>query len=143
MRLEVCDRVADVGTESAQANAKHSNQNHLPGNSPVSIVLSTQEETNRPAGTTWVFADGSQVLASASTTNASVDDVMNEIDQFGLQTGGEHYARGGEAEEGEEEININEECNVREENQEEEEDDLDKFMDDFEQNTGGENFKRG
>jgi serine/threonine-protein kinase OSR1/STK39 len=143
MRLEVCDRVSDVGTESAQANA----QNKLPGNSPVYIV-SSQEENSRPAGTTWVFEDGSQVYASPSTANASVDDVMNEIDQFGLQTGGEHYARAsaaGETEEEEEEeeaLNINEECNVREGAEEEDDDDLDKFMDDFEQKTGGENFKR-
>lgn len=137
IRSEVCDRVPDVGTESAQSDPN----TPLPGNSPVSIILS-QEETNRPAGTTWVFADGSQVLASSSTTNASVDDVMNEIDQFGLQTGGEHYARDSANEgEVEEAINLNEECNVKEDA--DDDDDLAAFMDEFESNTGGENFKRG
>lgn len=129
----VLDRVADVGTESASNNSL----NQLPGNTPVSIVMS-QENTDRPAGTTWVFADGSQVLASSTNNSASVDDVMNEIDQFGLQTGGEHYAR--EAGEGEAPININEECQVKEDAGDE--DDIDKFMDDFELTTGGENFKR-
>jgi len=138
IKAEACDLVADVGTES---EAIENAQNQLPGNSPVSIVMS-QEEIDRPAGTTWVFADGSQVLASSSTSNASVDDVMNEIDQFGMQTGGEHYARAPASAAGEEQekININEECNVNEDA--EEDDDLDNFMDEFEQTTGGENFKR-
>ena len=142
MKAEVCDLVPDVGTDSDQTNA----HNQLPGNTPVSIILS-QEETNRPAGTTWVFADGSQVLASASATNASVDDVMNEIDQFGLQTGGEHYARDAAAvaaaagdEEEDEKIDIHKECKVKDDA--DDDDDLDAFMDDFELTTGGENFKR-
>ncbi|CAB9508809.1 Mitogen-activated protein kinase HOG1 (Fragment) [Seminavis robusta] len=132
IRKEVCDLVQDVGTESAESNSA----NQLPGNTPVSIVLSQQDES-RPQGTTWVFADGSQVLASSTNNAATVDDVMNDLDQFGMQTGGEHYARGAE---GEEAIDINEECRVKEDDGEE--DDLNKFMDDFELNTGGENFKR-
>ena len=158
MKAEVCDLVADVGTEADQKSTSASSA-QLPGNTPVSIVLSTEDDdaNNRPAGTTWVFADGSQVLASTKNNASSVDDVMNEIDQFGLQTGGEHYARDAAAakeaasgaaptpgigHEEEEKMNINEECNVKEGATEEEEDDLDAFMDDFEMNTGGENFKR-
>lgn len=142
IRTEVCDRVPDVGTEAQSAQSSNNPSNpQLPGNTPVSIVLS-QEDTNRPAGTTWVFADGSQVLASSSTTNATVDDVMNEIDQFGLQTGGEHYARDS-AQPEEPPMNINEACNVNEDADDEEDDDLAAFMDEFESNTGGENFKRG
>ena len=134
IKEQVCDRVPDVGTETSST----SSGKQLPGNTPVSIILSQQGE-ERPAGTTWVFADGSQVLASASNQSASVDDVMNEIDQFGLQTGGEHYARDGTAKEGAE----TKEAPPKPEQGSNDEDDLDKFMDDFELNTGGENFKRG
>jgi serine/threonine-protein kinase OSR1/STK39 len=122
---QVCDLVEDVGssTSSNQSNARA-----LPGNSPVSIILSKEE--NRPAGTTWVFADGSQVLASSTTTNATVDDVMEEFHQFGLQTGGEHYTR--------EQQQQGQPTAI----QKEEPDDLNAFMDEFELNTQGENFRR-
>jgi serine/threonine-protein kinase OSR1/STK39 len=121
---QVCNLVEDVGSPSGSSlNAQKS----MPGNAPVSIVLSTEE--NRPAGTTWVFADGSQVLAS-SQTSATVDDVMSELDQFGLQTGGEHYNRGAAPATQHEEAEKTEEP-----------DDLNAFMDEFELNTGGENFR--
>lgn len=122
---QVCDLVEDVGSTTASSNL--SNARVLPGNSPVSIVLSQAE--NRPAGTTWVFADGSQVLASSTTNSSTVDDVMAELDQFGLQTGGEHYNR--------------EQQQQKEPTAEQkgEPDDLNDFMDDFELNTQGENFR--
>jgi serine/threonine-protein kinase OSR1/STK39 len=74
------------------------------GHSPVSIILSTEKD--RPPGTTWVFADGSQVFRSSSSSHdnhndnvdddveAAVDDVLAELDEFGKQTGGEHYYAG-------------------------------------------------
>jgi serine/threonine-protein kinase OSR1/STK39 len=126
---QVCNLVEDVGSatsSSAQAKA-------LPGNSPISIILSTSKEENRPAGTTWVFADGSQVLASSTNRNATVDDVMAELDQFGLQTGGEHYNRPGDSKE---------ETGNNKTSDAEEPDDLNAFMDEFELNTQGEDFRR-
>lgn len=97
---EVCNLVDDVGSTDVAAVGpdveslgSNGTDRKLPGHSPVSIFFS-KEENNRPAGTTWVFADGSQVLSSSATNIASVDDVLDEIDQFGLQTGGEHYNRG-------------------------------------------------
>jgi len=157
IRTQVCDMVPDVGTDDASSNTSSFSNSQHPNrqlqrnsNTPVSIILSTDESNNRPAGTTWVFADGSQVLASSTKNANSVDDVMNQIDQFGLQTGGEHYARealaaaaAAEATDGSEKIDFQAECKVKENAEEEDDDDdLNKFMDDFEMTTSGENFKR-
>ena len=149
---EVCNLVEDVGSPS---DPNSTAQASLPGNSPVSIVLSSQEE-NRPAGTTWVFADGSQVLASSQTSNveASVDDVMSELDQFGIQTGGEHYNRDtvqqtqtaatATTKKEEQQAETKDERQHQQEasGEVEESDDLNAFMDEFELNTGGEDFRR-
>lgn len=125
---EVCNLVEDVGSPSLPVSEK------MPGHSPVSIFLS-KEENNRPAGTTWVFADGSQVLSSSMTNEASVDDVLDEIDQFGQQTGGEHYSRGGDPQ-------APPIQQPDDENDDEDDEDLNAFMDEFEMNTQGENFRR-
>lgn len=128
MQAQVCNLVQDVGSGSATA-AAHSN---LPGNSPVSIILSTEDD--RPPGTTWVFADGSQVLASGSTTHATVDDVMDQLDQFGRQTGGENYDASRPQPQA---VTHNPKNNTNNT----EEDDLNDFMDEFELNTAGEDFR--
>ena len=129
LATQICPLVEDVGSIATNANSNNNNTNKdMPGNSPVSIILSTKEE-NRPAGTTWVFADGSQVLASSTTSNATVDDVMEELDQFGLQTGGEHYNR-------EQQKTVKAKTKKQEQP-----DDLSAFMDEFELNTQGENFR--
>ena len=132
---EVCDLVEDVGTTTTTQKTPSSSAKELPGNVPVSIILSKDE--NRPAGTTWVFADGSQVLASSTNHLATVDDVMEELDQFGLQTGGENYNR---EEQKQKEKKEQEEEDFKEE-EEEDPDDLNAFMDEFELNTQGENFR--
>lgn len=133
---EVCDLVEDVGTTTTTQKTPSSSAKELPGNAPVSIILSKDE--NRPAGTTWVFADGSQVLASSTNHLATVDDVMEELDQFGLQTGGENYNR--EEQKQKEKKEQEEEQDFKEE-EEEDPDDLNAFMDEFELNTQGENFR--
>jgi serine/threonine-protein kinase OSR1/STK39 len=74
---QVCDLVVDVG--STEEGSQNEMSSRLPGNAPVSIVLSNEE--NRPAGTTWVFADGSEVSASTSTSTGTLDDVLA---QFGV-----------------------------------------------------------
>lgn len=133
---QVCQVVEDVGSSNTSNSAVLSGGSRaLPGNSPVSIVLT--EENNRPAGTTWVFADGSQVLASSTTNHATVDDVMEELDQFGQQTGGENYK--GKQAEGEKTHNRTESGQTGASG--EEPDDLNAFMDEFELNTQGEDFR--
>ena len=140
---EVCSLVDDVGSSSDVAAAGSETTRagisgkDLPGHAPVSIFFS-KEEDNHPAGTTWVFADGSQVLSSSATNPATVDDVLDEIDQFGLQTGGEHYSRENTAP-----VIESETFQPSATQQEEDEgDDLNAFMDEFEMNTQGENFRR-
>jgi serine/threonine-protein kinase OSR1/STK39 len=141
---QVCSLVEDVGSTDVNAAAARSS---MPGHSPVSIFLS--KEGDRPSGTTWVFADGSQVLSSSATV-ASVDDILDEIDQFGMQTGGEHYNRNQQqlqqhqmVEQVEEPLDSQKTQRVhhRPQAQEEEGDDLNAFMDEFELKTQGEHFR--
>ena len=141
---EVCDLVEDVGSLEPEVEGAGSNDSgrSLPGHSPVSIFFSKEQE-NRPSGTTWVFADGSQVLSSSATNSASVDDVLDEMDQFGLQTGGEHYSRGETSQQHRQTPapRQNRSTAIRQ-LEDEEGDDLNAFMDEFEMNTQGENFRR-
>lgn len=148
---EVCDLLDDVGCPDtstappAGGGPSNSSRSSYPGNAHVSIVLS-QDDTNRQAGTTWVFADGSQVFSSSARSPSTVDDVMDEIDQFGMQTGGEHYNRG---QQGGEHYNRGHQVQVQSqpaapaeaESSNDEPDDLNAFMDEFELNTQGENFR--
>jgi serine/threonine-protein kinase OSR1/STK39 len=128
LKREICDIVDDVGTSSSHPQQ----QPPLPGTVPVSIV--SRMEENRPAGTTWVFADGSQVLASSAPNNKSDDDVFDELDAFG-----ENYAR-----ENEEQKTVKSSASFPCRQAKEEEDessDLEDFMTEFEQTTGGEHFR--
>jgi serine/threonine-protein kinase OSR1/STK39 len=120
MRTEICDLVQDVGTSEVVSSPQ------LPGTVAVSVVSSMEE--HRPAGTTWIFADGSQVLASSTTEEKTVDDVFDELDEFEKQTGGENYARAQAAE-------------ATATTNQAEPDDLEDFMDEFEKTTAGENFR--
>ncbi|KAG7353575.1 Ser/Thr protein kinase [Nitzschia inconspicua] len=139
MADEVCSLVEDVGSADANAAARSA----MPGHSPISIILSKEED--RPAGTTWVFADGSQVLSSSARA-ASVDDVLDEIDQFGIQTGGEHYSRDQQQQTQQLDEPLDSQKTQRtghyQQQHEEDGDDLNAFMDEFELNTQGENFRR-
>mmetsp|Transcript_27836 Transcript_27836/g.42610 ORF Transcript_27836/g.42610 Transcript_27836/m.42610 type:complete len:412 (+) Transcript_27836:547-1782(+) len=139
IKKEVCDLVPDIGSDkngsTTTTSSSSADAEKPPGYAPVSIVLDQAED--RPAGTTWVFEDGSQVLASTTQTEVDDEDVFNELDQFG-----ENYTRGETKTEEPEggvttttatEANKEEEC---------EKDDLDDFMDEFEQTTGGENFRK-
>lgn len=125
IRSQICDLVPDVGSRSAAPSSRQ-----MPGNAPISIVLS--KEVDRPPGTTWVFPDGSQVLSS-SMAPVSVDDVLEELDEFGKQTGGEHYRSRSTEDLAK---------NVGDDHDDDVQDDLDAFMDEFEQNTAGEDFRR-
>lgn len=134
MKTQVCGLVPDVGTpEDGKAS---SSGRKMPGNTPISILLT--QEKDRPPGTTWVFADGSQVLSSAATAS-TVDDVMAELDAFGQETGGEHYDRTMARSNSQDN---DEEQHLKSSEDDEDNDDLDQFMNDFESNTAGENFRR-
>jgi len=122
IRSEVCDLVPDVGSLDAQLTSSQD----LPGNSPVSILHS--QDKDRPPGTTWIFADGSQVLSSTMTAE-TVDDVMEQLVEFGKQTGGEHYDR------------CQTHGDTNHAGHDEDADDIIKFMDEFEQSTAGEDFR--
>ena len=127
LKSEICDIVEDVGTSSSNPTQSPP----LPGTVPVSIVSSMEE--NRPAGTTWVFADGSQVLASSAANNKSDDDVFDELDAFG-----ENYARDNE---GQDTVKASATSPYRKAKEADESSDLEDFMNEFEQTTGGENFR--
>jgi hypothetical protein len=115
------------------------------------------------------------VLSSSATAEAStLDDVMNEMDAFGMQTGGEHYDRlssrstdqllaaGANAntnsttsrsesaatnttEEADNRNNVSDGADEAAENrkadEDDDDDDLNDFMDEFELNTAGEDFR--
>lgn len=134
---QVCNLVEDVGTLSPD-EAPNRRKDSLPGNIPISILT----EKNRPAGTTWVFADGSQVLSAAATAANTVDDVMDEIDQFGLQTGGEHYTRDQNQLQQQSDPSSTQQPQRYHDKKDAEPDDLNAFMDEFELSTQGEDFRR-
>lgn len=135
LQTQVCGLVPDVGTSEDGKNLSSSRM--MPGNTPISILLT--KEKDRPAGTTWVFADGSQVLSSAATAN-TVDDVMAELDAFGQETGGEHYDR--TVPRGSSHDKNQQQESKSPSEQTEDNDDIDQFMDDFESTTAGEYFRR-
>lgn len=133
---QVCELVEDVGGVSSFVDqiSRDSKVGSMPGHTPISIIMST-EKHDRPAGTTWVFADGSQVLAPSQKYSTTVDDIMEELDQFGQETGGEHYSKiAGRT--------TPPSTGPNSQTAEEEPDDLNAFMDEFELNTQGENFQR-
>jgi len=128
----VCSIVPDVGSSEQNSQGSHQQQQriHMPGHSPISILLSTEKD--RPAGTTWVFADGSSTndLSSSQRQDAqNEDDVLAELDAFERETGGEHYQ--GRQQQSHQEAEAHGAG-----------DDLSAFMDEFEQNTAGEDFRR-
>ena len=130
IRSDLCDIVKDVGIQDSTAGTGdgRSGEKNVPGTDPVCIVEST--DTSRPAGTTWVFSDGSQVLASSQT--GSQDGVKGSevgggdfFDDFERQTTGENFSR-----EKAEAVDSTKK------------DDINDFLDEFERNTTGENFQR-
>lgn len=127
IKTQVCDIVQDIGTRGS--SDAHEEEALRQENIPVSII-SSAEDQDRAAGTTWVFADGSQVQASTQTAS-TVDDVIDELDNFGKQTGGENYSRF----EGQE-------VSQNQKEQDQLNADLEDFMDEFEMQTGGENFRK-
>lgn len=135
IKEELCDIVEDVGLEGGNSAA-----GSLPGQAPVQIVTTTEKD--RPAGTSWIFSDGSQVVA-ASASSSKIGGEGDFFDQFEEETTGEHFNRDAtkacvtEAGDGG--------ANATKENPKDggdEEEDINDFFDEFEKTTGGENFRR-
>jgi serine/threonine protein kinase len=203
MRDEICALVKDVGTKQEeraastmmmiQHQASHSivPQNHvmgggatqdatiMAGNTPAAMMQKRLLEVeDRPAGTTWVFADESQVSPPSSQSRIrrssgsgqnlrahdddddddmeQEEDVLAELDEFERQTGGENYDRNNVAHQ-----QVDHPRQYHDHHTDDSipmiadtvpvevidsnagtADDLDQFMDEFELNTGGEDFRR-
>jgi len=138
-KTELCDEVQDVG-ETSGDEGKSSSEN-LPGASPISIVLNTHKD--RPAGTSWILPGGSQIQASSAK---GVDNGQDFFDEFEQQTGGENFNResasSSTSDNRDTDVADNKIKQVVEEEDDDDDDDMNDFFDEFENATGGENFKR-
>lgn len=152
LRSTVCDACPDVGSPQDAAAASQ----QQPGHTPISILLNTAKD--RQPGTSWVFPDGSQIFASTITNAASSDEVMAQFEEFAAETGGEHYQRGAGGGDGSNQDTLKASSSMtrdlrqaaqgigggrgsHDDHDGEEDDGLDDFMTEFEQSTGGENWK--
>jgi serine/threonine-protein kinase OSR1/STK39 len=123
LQQEVCSLVDDVGEANPTTSVPSSASEIDP------MLQQQQEQSDRPAGTTWIFPeDGSQILATSTNSTTNMEDVMEELDEFGRQTGGEHYVARMEQQQQRE--------------QQEQNDDIDQFLNEFEKTTAGEDFRR-
>mmetsp|Transcript_33769 Transcript_33769/g.51798 ORF Transcript_33769/g.51798 Transcript_33769/m.51798 type:complete len:113 (+) Transcript_33769:949-1287(+) len=108
---EICSIVEDVGVKDSR------DEERLPGTVPGYVVSQSQAQ-GRPAGTTWVFSDGSQEVTRSSHVKDISDDAKDDFfDEFERQTGGEHFSAQRKAE-------------------------ISEFLDDFENSTSGEDVRR-
>ena len=122
LKQEICDIVPDVG------------------HSPKTLSMKIPEESERPEGTTWVFTSGSQVMAARAGA-VTVDDALDELDELTKQLGGENYKRSDtQGPPSKLPALSTQEKVVAEEN--DDDDGLDGFLDEFEKTTAGENFSR-
>jgi len=109
----------------------------------VRIVSNAVSEEDRPAGTTWVFSDGSQVMASSCKLDESLNEEEDKeafFADFERQTQGENFSS--------QPTSTKDDCNDEQfhqktdnEDKEATKDDMDDFFDEFEKTTGGENFR--
>jgi len=134
LKAELCNIVEDVGTSGTISEGFRK----TPSCDAVYAVTSTED--NRPAGTTWVFSDGSsQVLQSSETDGDKKNDKGEDFfDAFERQTQGENFSRGA----AEVQAEAEKAKPYQEQKPKEEKEDLEDFFNDFESTTGGENFQR-
>ena len=146
-KRELCDEVDDVGDSSSSGGGGDApSDSNLPGASPISIVLKTHKD--RPAGTSWILPGGSQV--EASTAKSKEEDGQDFFDQFEQQTGGENFNRESSTNNATSSNTAVDATNKEEKEEEgkdnhdddDDDDDINDFFDEFENATGGENFKR-
>jgi serine/threonine-protein kinase OSR1/STK39 len=122
LKQEICDIVPDVG------------------HSPKTLSMKIPEESERPEGTTWVFTSGSQVMTSRAVA-VTVDGTLDELDELTKQLGGENYKRSDtQGPPSKLPALLTQEKLGAEEN--DDNDGLDGFLDEFEKTTAGENFSR-
>ena len=96
------------------------------GAAHVTIMRTIEGSSDRPAGTTWVFSDGSQVLLSSAKEESEKDKKEGDFfDEFEKETGGENFKLEKEKKEMEEVVAQKGE--------------IDDFFDEFEATTMGEN----
>ncbi len=112
---------------------------------PVSSVVEASLK-NAPSGTTWVFDDGSHVARSASgSTSGDRGGGEDFFEEFERTTQGENFKHPSMAvlEEKSKPTRDKDKANSEKEKEtvDDDKDDLNAFMDQFEKETSGENFK--
>jgi serine/threonine-protein kinase OSR1/STK39 len=178
-KKEVCDMVEDVeksgsgnsvvtaaaapvavGVGGDQTEEDSSSRNLAGGATP--IIIATNTKRDRPAGTSWIFPMDSPVASGVVTEDASSQYIPSSLegtrtkdqdffDQFEEQTGGENFNRDNLLAETVAQDDNTDEDNADLDNkiddgpskeEEDEEDDMNDFFDQFEEQTGGENFRK-
>ena len=118
---ELCDVIDDVGESVADSD---SDSKRMPDINPVKVFTRSDDNEGQPAGTTWVFTDGSKIFTSPSGQVFESNDQF--FDEFERQTSGIQEFSGGSKEKCKEEKEANE---------------MEEFFDEFERTTGGENYR--
>ena len=152
LKKEICDWISNVGHEAEQSANGNLNE-PMPlerNNSNLPICVVSAMEENRPSGTTWIFSDGSQVVTSASglaTAPTGESGDQDFFDHFENTTQGEDFKHPSTIEEDVQQQKQKQQYQQQQQQQQaddkkkEDDDDLNAFMDDFEMQTGGENFR--
>jgi len=71
---KICDVVGDVGSSSGKPGAYGEGQDNQSKAASATVCVVSSCEEDRPAGTTWVFSDGSQVLLSKADDSMTEDE---------------------------------------------------------------------
>jgi serine/threonine-protein kinase OSR1/STK39 len=129
IKAQICDQIDNVGTSSKDAADGGKKKGYNSRKTPTCVIPSTESV---PAGTTWIFTDGSQV--KSSNTAASEDDNQDFLTKFEQTTKGEHFKHPSKVSENDTE---KKELN----NDVEDKDDMCSYLDELEKITTGENFK--
>lgn len=166
IKEEICDLIPNVGKDPGQQQQRQRQSQQTPsdieGKQPVPIASSdvhipvnevSASLEAAPSGTTWIFSDGSHVVSSGSgivgenTTESATKDEDDFFDTFERTTQGEnfkHPSMNDVREDGTYKNNdlVAEKKETKETASEDDDKaDLDAFMDQFEKETSGENFK--
>ena len=157
LKEEICDWIPNVGDEIEKRVSDNLNE-QVPlerYNSDLPVCV----EENRPSGTTWIFSDGSQIVAAGSAEEALAAAVIGEngsssgdqdfFDQFEKDTQGEDFKHPStiteevlpSSQQQQQQQQKQQQVQVEVQQKGEDDDDLNAFMDQFEMETGGENFR--
>mmetsp|Transcript_16544 Transcript_16544/g.24755 ORF Transcript_16544/g.24755 Transcript_16544/m.24755 type:complete len:593 (-) Transcript_16544:114-1892(-) len=150
LKKEICDWISNVGHEAEKSANGNLNEPMPMGrnNSDLPVCVVSAMEENRPSGTTWIFSDGSQVVASGSGLSTAVTGESGDqdfFDHFENTTQGEDFKHPStiaeEVQQQHQQQQAEEVQQQQQQQQKEDDDDLNAFMDNFEMQTGGENFR--